>query len=170
MLIQIQGRLLCRLNGLPPSTLRTTPHLLHTRTVLTLPPSARAPSAVHEEDAAQRARHVRERAEKRLQTLTKELDWRVAKAYVAIADMHDPDDDDADAKVYEDAVEKRRELKRAAADVEERALDRYLDDDEWEKQERRAGRRVALPAFPYLSKEGVRSGHWQSNGRPWWRW
>ncbi|KAG7087357.1 hypothetical protein E1B28_013330 [Marasmius oreades] len=32
---------LCRLNKLPFSTLTTTPHLVHTRTVLLLPPSAR---------------------------------------------------------------------------------------------------------------------------------
>ena len=37
-----QGRDLCRLNKLPPSTLNTNPQLLHTRKVITLPPSSRA--------------------------------------------------------------------------------------------------------------------------------
>ncbi|KAI5119327.1 hypothetical protein M0805_000557 [Coniferiporia weirii] len=32
---------LCRLNGLPPSTLGTTPYLLHTRATLVLPPSSK---------------------------------------------------------------------------------------------------------------------------------
>ncbi|KAI9511848.1 hypothetical protein F5148DRAFT_1168202 [Russula earlei] len=35
----VEGRTLCKLNDLPPSTLRTTPHLLHTRTFLVLPQS-----------------------------------------------------------------------------------------------------------------------------------
>ncbi|KIK10115.1 hypothetical protein K443DRAFT_81248 [Laccaria amethystina LaAM-08-1] len=33
----VEGRELCRLNNLPPSTLSTTPHLLHTRTFIMLP-------------------------------------------------------------------------------------------------------------------------------------
>ncbi|KAI0925953.1 hypothetical protein AcV5_008543 [Taiwanofungus camphoratus] len=83
----IDGRLLCRLNGLPPTTLRTTPHLLHTRTFLTLPPSARIADpgvakngALEREDTEYHIQRARERAEKRLQVLTKETDWRVAKA------------------------------------------------------------------------------------------
>lgn len=38
----INGRDLCRLNKLPPSTLSTTPHILHTRASITLPPSAQS--------------------------------------------------------------------------------------------------------------------------------
>ncbi|THV03191.1 hypothetical protein K435DRAFT_775080 [Dendrothele bispora CBS 962.96] len=37
----VDGRELCRLNKLPPTTLSTTPYLLHTRGVLTLPPNAK---------------------------------------------------------------------------------------------------------------------------------
>lgn len=33
----VEGRELCRLNNLPPSTLSTTPHLLHTRTFIVIP-------------------------------------------------------------------------------------------------------------------------------------
>ncbi|OBZ72073.1 hypothetical protein A0H81_07833 [Grifola frondosa] len=80
----IDGRVLCRLNGLPPSTLRTTPHLLHTRTFLTFPLSARAmepqsPSAIAAEEE-RKVKHAREHAETRLQALTKEVDRHVAQA------------------------------------------------------------------------------------------
>ncbi|KAF8624520.1 hypothetical protein AX15_005832 [Amanita polypyramis BW_CC] len=36
------GYEICRLNKLPPSTLTTTPHLLHTRTYILLPPASKA--------------------------------------------------------------------------------------------------------------------------------
>jgi len=74
----VNGRELCRLNNLPPSTLTTTPHILHTRVSLTLPLSARSKSksplngADPTADKEQEARITRQRAEKRLQTLTKE--------------------------------------------------------------------------------------------------
>ncbi|KAG1887272.1 hypothetical protein F4604DRAFT_1571506, partial [Suillus subluteus] len=85
------GRELCRLNNLPPSTLSTTPHLLHTRTFIVLPSSAKSLSITRDADTDAGARRVREKAEKRLQMLTKEVDWRVTKAYVALAD--DPDEE-----------------------------------------------------------------------------
>lgn len=96
----LQGRELCRINNLPPSALSTTPHILHTRAFITLPPSARFPGGAQNVSAAAQAKDIererrlaRERAEKRVQTLTKEVDWRVAKAYVALADAHDTDAD-----------------------------------------------------------------------------
>ncbi|KAJ7475755.1 hypothetical protein FB451DRAFT_1338937 [Mycena latifolia] len=133
----LDGRALCRLNNLPPSTLSTTPHLLHTRGFLTLPASAQAKLDAREtqpSSAEERAREVsrtRERAEKRLQTLTKEVDWRVAKAYIALAD--DPNEAEADGFAL-----KRKELGAPplSADpssrLEAMAVDRYLDDLEWE--------------------------------------
>jgi len=36
----VEGRALCKLDGLPPSTLTTTPRLVHTRSYLLLPPSS----------------------------------------------------------------------------------------------------------------------------------
>ncbi|CCL98172.1 uncharacterized protein FIBRA_00166 [Fibroporia radiculosa] len=161
----VDGRLLCQLNHLPPSTLRTTPHILHTRTFLMLPPSARGadlassstPSA--QEDAEHRVRRTRERAEVRLQTLTKEVDWKVAKAYVAVADIID-DDPDTSGKTttHEGALEKLK-IRQASSsadatngegNLEQRAIDQYLDDEEWEARERKEGRGVTIPAFPYL--------------------
>ncbi|KAH9926828.1 hypothetical protein B0H21DRAFT_826547 [Amylocystis lapponica] len=180
----IDGRLLCRLNGLPPSTLRTTPHLLHTRTFLTLPPSARgATPAREEEDPRAVERRARERAEKRFQTLTKEVDWRVARAYVAVADLHGVDDDEdglSYAKLYERTSEKPQDPElnkggskgelRGLGSMEDRAVDRYLDDEEWEERERREGRGVALPKFPYLQDPTHSDTTGGSSRRSWWQW
>ena len=148
-----QGRDLCRLNNLPPSTLTTTPHLLHTRPFLILPPSAR--THVHsrlEVDQVHEARIAKERAEKRLQILTKEVDWRVAKAYVALADA-DSASSHLDLKNKEAAEVRRPRVESceggcSGTDLETNAVDRYLDDEEWE---RKTGRGVSVRHFPYAS-------------------
>lgn len=146
----LQGRELCRLNNLPPSTLTTTPHILHTRAFLTLPPSAHSKSKAPLNGAAdkdQEARLTRERTEKRLQTLTKEVDWRVAKAYVALADIPDVDAEDVKGK---EAHKRLNNLGSGdlRSKLEERAVTRYLDDEEWEKSE---GGKVSIQGFPYFS-------------------
>ncbi|KAJ6494733.1 hypothetical protein C8R47DRAFT_974246 [Mycena vitilis] len=142
----LDGRTLCRLNNLPPSTLSTTPHILHTRAFLTLPPSAQAQlqaSDTAPNSAEERAREVsriRERAEKRLQTLTKEVDWRVARAYIALAD--DPEE------AY-DYARKQKELGAVAAQgLEAVAIDRYLDDLDWESEQLRVGRAARIAPYP----------------------
>jgi hypothetical protein len=141
------------MNNLPPSTLKTTPHLLHTRGFLTLPPSAQAkldandsrPSSA--EERAREVRRMRERAEKRLQTLTKEIDWRVAKAYIALAD----DPEEANAFTL-----KQKELgapvhAASSSRLEALAVDRYLDDMEWEANQLKAGSSVHIPQYPFHS-------------------
>ena len=158
--------MLCRLNNLPPSTLRTTPHLLHTRTVLKLPPTARSSaSSTHPSgpvDPEYEAHRTRERAEKRFQTVTKETDWRIAKAYVALAENADPSPllkEDTFKKVQQDSS------------VEGRAMDQYLDDEEWEVQQRREGRGVHIPPFPYTASSRTQKGKASeaaSSSR--WRW
>ncbi|KAF7971062.1 hypothetical protein HWV62_22113 [Athelia sp. TMB] len=170
----VQGRELCRLNNLPPSALSTTPHILHTRAFITLPPSARLPSdsqnvssAAQAKDRDREQRLARERAEKRLQTMTKEVDWRVAKAYVALADTHDTDADSV-TESKED-MGKKGPGTRA---LESRAVDRYMDDEEWEERERREGRQPAIAPFPYFgnsngSNSAADSG---SGSKPFWRW
>ncbi|KAJ6577155.1 hypothetical protein B0H19DRAFT_1207732 [Mycena capillaripes] len=151
--LDASGRALCRLNNLPPSTLSTTPHILHTRAFLTLPPSAHAklqPSDAAPDNAEERAREVsraRERAGKRLQTLTKEVDWRVARAYIALAD--DPDEAATFAR-------KQKELgASAAAPLEAVAVDRYLDDLEWEAEQLRAGKAARILPYPIRSEKGL---------------
>ena len=89
------------------------------------------------EEKAQADRLVRERAEKKVQILTKEVDWRVAKAYVALAD---------DEEEQEEFRAKQKEIGggggSGAGGLESLALGKYLDDEEWETDERRAGRGV----------------------------
>ncbi|EIW84015.1 hypothetical protein CONPUDRAFT_151065 [Coniophora puteana RWD-64-598 SS2] len=140
----LNARALCKLNNLPPSTLSTTPHLLHTRTVLTLPPSAASSSQPQtppgQPSEEYERRRALERASKRLQTLTKETDWRVAKAYAALAD--DPDAEAAfEAKLKELMLSSQG---GGESSLEARAVDQYLDDLEWEATEIREGRGVRI--------------------------
>ena len=136
-----QGRTLCKLNDLPPSTLRTTPHLLHTRTYLVLPQSH--PQQRHTtSDVApeEEARRMRVRAQVAFQQVKKEMDDGIAEAYVALAEDGDSEPDFASLK----AEGEKKESRRVGRTVEERALDRYLDDDEWERRERAEGRGVHI--------------------------
>ncbi|KAJ7052593.1 hypothetical protein C8F01DRAFT_1261731 [Mycena amicta] len=145
---KVDGRLLCQLNNLPPSTLNTTPHLLHTRTFLVIPPSAHThlqpcetrPNS--DEERAREVRRIRERAEKRLQTLTKEVDWRVAKAYITLVA-----DDPASADEF---ALKQKELGATSSSttLEAMAADQYLDDLEWEAEQLRLGRTPQILPYP----------------------
>lgn len=159
----VDGRLLCRLNNLPPSTLRTTPHLLHTRRVLQLPSSTRMSASTSPNGRADpdyEAHRARERAEKRFQTVTKETDWRIAKAYVALAEDGEPSSvgkEGPSGKVSQDSS------------VEGRAMDQYLDDAEWEAEQLRDGRGVHIPPFPYAAQPTARKGKGSEASRRW-RW
>jgi hypothetical protein len=119
--------------------MRMTPHLLHTRSFLILPPTSKPHPSLKLDSAEEKAREdklVRERAEKKVQMLTKEVDWRVAKAYVALAD---------DEEEQEEFYAKQKELGEggsSAAGLESLAIGRYLDDEEWETGERSAGRGI----------------------------
>lgn len=73
------------------------------------------------------------RAAKRLQVLTKEPDWRITRTYVALAQ----DRDEAETKKTQD--------------LQSRALDHYLDDEEWVKQ---AGP-PRIHGFPYFSSHSA---------------
>ncbi|KAH8822962.1 hypothetical protein DL96DRAFT_1533646 [Flagelloscypha sp. PMI_526] len=129
----VSGRELCSLNKLPPSTLTTTPHLLHTRASIILPLTARIkPTDIVEQiDPEREAELTRERAEKKLQTLTKEVDWKVAKAYVALAESAtDEDVERFDLKQKELSVSG---LEKGKGRLESMAVDAYLEDDEWER-------------------------------------
>lgn len=77
----LQGHVLCQLNKLPLSTLSTTPHLLHTKPFLILPPTARRPSSSAKPilpAPLERKRLV----VRRFQVATKCADWATARAYV----------------------------------------------------------------------------------------
>jgi hypothetical protein len=128
-----------------------------------------------EEDREREAQHRRERAEKRLQTLTKEVDWQVAKAYIALAD--DPDDETEEAEEYS---RKRKEAGIASgsgsgpSNLEERAIERYLDDEEWEAMQGRDGYKVGLSGFPSVKGSGeggtARGEKDRGDDRRWWQW
>lgn len=125
-----------------------------------LPPSAKSGSTSPPPppDPEMEARRARERARKRFQFVTKEVDWRVAHAYVALAD------DESDASNYTGRDRKAAEKEKAeegpdgdvrpAARLEGRAVDSYLDDAEWEERERRAGRGVRIERLPLASGSG----------------
>ncbi|KAF8907318.1 hypothetical protein CPB84DRAFT_1768912 [Gymnopilus junonius] len=148
---------ICRLNNLPPSVLRTMPHLLHTRAFLLLPPTAKPHPSLAFDEAEEQGREeklVRERARKKLQTLTKEVDWRIAKAYVALAD----DAQEQDAYTYKRKENGITEVTPTDGRVlEALAIEQYLEDEEWEAKERRAGRNVGVPRFPIKGKEKMQT-------------
>lgn len=105
---------------------------------------------------------ARERAEKRFAFVTKELDHCIAKAYVAITDDFS-DDDYWDIPGDGMADIKEKMLRTTAGDgegegsnrnVEARAIERYLDDDEWEQAELRAGRTPRPASFTFSILHG----------------
>ncbi|KAG0667476.1 hypothetical protein C6P46_000007 [Rhodotorula mucilaginosa] len=129
----IDGRALCRHNSLPPSTLSTTPQLLHTRPFILLPPGAR-PSASTEpllSPALERRRLI----VRRFQTQTKCTDWAMATAYV---------DQVFDAREKEAAlVKENRQARGDAEEVQvreggelEEAVQAFLADERWEREQR----------------------------------
>jgi len=145
---------ICKLNKLPLHSVRTMPHLLHTRVFLLLPPSTKPHPLLKQdtEDEEIKADIVRKRAEKRLQILTKEADWRIAKAYVALAEDDHEDPDPRKEKAQEKTAG-ATSSGGAARMLETRAIDSYLDDTNWEEAERRAGRGVLVPKFPLSSRQ-----------------
>ncbi|KAF8623611.1 hypothetical protein AX17_007314 [Amanita inopinata Kibby_2008] len=135
----VNGHELCRMNKLPPSTLNTTPHLLHTRTFILLPPSnTKAREAVDRmsgEDAERKVIIERERAVKKLQMVTKEVDWRIAKAYVALAE------EEGEAEELQRKTKENGESSSSTTTTLSRAaIELYVEDSEWE--ETHAGRRL----------------------------
>ncbi|EJD06412.1 uncharacterized protein FOMMEDRAFT_165218 [Fomitiporia mediterranea MF3/22] len=166
---KVDGRVLCKLNNLPPSTLSTTPHLLHTRTVLVLPPSAKPVLSIVENglklsiDKEREHEIELEKTAKRLQLITKEEDWRIARAYSVLAESSSsssarfqkdlrsvlketekqPEDDTENEKkhMYRNGEKVHSTTGTTTSTLQERALDAYLEDDAWETRERVAGRR-----------------------------
>ncbi|KAF9496757.1 hypothetical protein BDN71DRAFT_1445684 [Pleurotus eryngii] len=142
--LRMDAHELCRLNKLPPSTINTTPHLLHTRTSLVIPVATRTTTAKPPNEVKEAERWQRECAAKRLQLLTKELDWHTAKAYVALAD---------DPELVAQQASKAKEIgENINASLEGLAVAQYLDDDEWEQTDRQA--RASTSKQPSGSSRG----------------
>ncbi|CAE6424967.1 unnamed protein product [Rhizoctonia solani] len=161
----VDARQLCRLNKLPPSTLTTTPHLLHTRTTLQLPPGSRTPSPPPPDLQQRLEARAKERAGRAFQAVTKETDWGVAQTYVALLDVED------------DGIKegKRRMVDPSSKDGKQAlAVDQYLDDNAWEEEQRRAGLVPRIEPFPYFGwkgKENIEDGKasTSSGTSGWWR-
>ncbi|KAG8933264.1 hypothetical protein FRC02_012250 [Tulasnella sp. 418] len=153
----VDARTLCRLNDLPPSTLNTTPHLLHTRTFLIFPPNPKRPLSPPPADEKERLERLeREKATKRLQFVTKEVDYGIARAYVSLADT-----DDLETLSHKKESGERPNLKG-------RAVDMYLEDEEWERSERMAGRGPQLQGFPFFNRSNTVCRDKQPNEKGWW--
>ena len=106
--------------------------------------------------------------------VTKETDWRVAKAYVAIAQEPDPSEvlvkkeksDNYKADFRKMLVSNSAGSSRNGP-IENDAIDRYLEDAEWEEQERKEGRAPTVQRFPWGSfgqKPGSSPGAQQASG------
>ncbi len=124
-------------------------------------------------DEERRARLAVERAETRFQSMTKETDRDVAQAYVAFAGLPDEEAMSGDSKDYEKekALRKRKPYADAGlggSSLEERAVDQFFDDEEWEARERAEGRNVTILSFPYLERTADRLP--AEEQKPWWRW
>jgi hypothetical protein len=78
--------------------------------------------------------------------VTKEVDWRVAKAYVALAEN---DAGDNDVKKENLDMKMKANFSKGSGGLEMQAIDRYLDDAEWEENERMQGRGVSIHPFPF---------------------
>lgn len=78
--------------------------------------------------------------------MTKEVDWGVAKTYVALADI-DHDDNEYGMKRKEAG---RSPLERGTAGG---AVERYMDDDEWEREQLNAGLSPRILPFPFFSSK-----------------
>lgn len=116
---------------------------MHTRTFILLPltnkPSPPPPTDIEEREAQQR----RERAAKKFQFVTKEVDWWIAKTYVALAE---------DTEINDYGL-KRKEAGHTlvSKDATGEAIDSYLDDLEWEKNQGSAGSVPRIAPFPYFA-------------------
>jgi len=97
-------------------------------------------------------------------------DWRVAKAYIALAD--DPEEMEIfDSKRKESSSfspGKDNGHSGPSSRLEVMAVERYLDDEEWEAQERMEGRSVKIAPFPYSADEKMRAND-NLLGRSWWK-
>ena len=95
-------------------------------------------------DVEHEERRRKERAAKQFQFVTKEVDWGIAKAYVALADSEEADDDYG---------MKRKEAGRPRIEVGTAggAVERYLDDEEWEQEQIQAGFQPRTMPFPFFA-------------------
>ncbi|KAG8824308.1 hypothetical protein FRC19_002078 [Serendipita sp. 401] len=145
---KLNSREICKLNNLPPSTLSTTPHLLHTRSFIILRPATQEIEAPSPEAEERARRRKNERAAKQFQFVTKELDWRIAKTYVDLAEDQELGDDYEMKRKEAGLPIGRPDRETSAAG----AVQRYLDDEEWEQEQLKSGAKPRIAPFPFVTK------------------
>jgi hypothetical protein len=123
---------LLTLNSLPHSALYTNPHLIQTRHSILLTPLS-PPSPPPEI----RAQLAHERALARFAKITKESDPDVRKVYVELAEAGLTGTGSSSFEGWEEGQgEKRKEAgAEGEATVEHRAVDRFIEDGEWEREQ-----------------------------------
>ncbi|WRT69386.1 uncharacterized protein IL334_006370 [Kwoniella shivajii] len=138
---------LLTLNSLPPSALSTHPRILHTRKSIIinrrqiplskLPLSQRLnPITAEDEDEKENQKDKEEREKqkqlKRFQLLTKNTDDQIANTYLSLSEL----DENKDISHFTGSGETLDGKKMIIdkSNREERALESFFEDDEWEKQ------------------------------------
>lgn len=130
----MQGTLLCRWNKLPTSTLSTTPHLLHTREFILLPPGVRASTSTEPvlPPELERKRLV----VRRFMVTTKCTDWSMAQTYVDQVFRAREEE----ARFVQENRTARGEAGEAVEVREggklEEAVEAYQADERWEREQR----------------------------------
>lgn len=106
--------------------------------------------------------------------MTKEVDTSIAKVYVSLAEQRNDLEGEYELG-KEGSLNPFKETKSpgipSEGSLEGRAIDRFLDDEEWEARERREGRGVSIPKFP-LFESTVGSSNSQKQGKwlpSWWK-
>lgn len=154
---------LCTLNNLPFSTIHTTPHLLHTRRYLLLLPSTPPPLP-----ASVQTQLAHERALARFAMVTKETDPFVRGAYIGLAEAGHFDDHREEEEGGEAGYEEKKTSGKGvgAGGVSEtpegRAVGRFFEDAEWERENGGGGRLRGFPVASSSSAGG--SSGWKSAG------
>ncbi|GAA5974221.1 hypothetical protein JCM11641_003335 [Rhodosporidiobolus odoratus] len=155
----VEGHVLCTTNKLPISTLSTTPHLLHTLPFLLLPPGSRASTSTAPllPEPLERKRLV----VRRFQMQTKCSDWAMAQAYVDQVFRAREEETrltgtgEDRASVGEGAEGQVRE----GGELEE-AVEAYLKDERWEKEQQTLGKPNGKGVFRPVEAAG---------NKGWWR-
>lgn len=139
---------LLELNKLPPTALSSNPRILQTRKTIIISRRRMPRSQLseleampqHNLDPAEAKRRQEERAVKRFQLVTKTVDPGVGKAYLSIQGDSKSQPHPLELGSGEVLDEKTGRGKKASNDLtqEDRAVEQWFEDDEWE-QERRNG-------------------------------
>ena len=109
-------------------------------------PQSHSRHATNDVLPGEEAERERARAQVAFKHVTKETDDGIVQAYVGLAEDSDSGSDVLPLKAEGEKVSWR--VSRTKHTVEERAVDRYLEDDSWERRERAEGRGVHIQRWP----------------------